>query len=52
MNRNGFQDKGEGILNAFKQLGYNEVIESKRGDLFCVMIHPSDNPVLPSGPLE
>lgn len=52
VNRNGFQDRGEGVLNAFKQLGYDQVVQSKKGDLFCVMIHPDANPVLPSGPLK
>ena len=49
VNRNGFQDRGAGILDGFKQLGYTDVIESKLGDLFCVMIHPDPRPILPAG---
>jgi len=52
VSRNGFQDKGEAILQAFKQLGYTEVIENKLGDLFCVMIHPAAHPLLPAGTVE
>ena len=52
VNGAGFQDKGAGIKSAFKQLGYTEMIESKRGDLFCVLIHPSATPILPSGPVK
>ena len=51
VNRNGFQDKGAGILKAVRNLGYTEVVESSLGDLFCVIIHPSPHPVLPSGPV-
>ena len=49
VNRHGFPDKGEGLLKAFRDLGYNDVVESKVGDLFCVMIHPNAHPILPAG---
>ena len=49
VNRNGFQDKGEGLYQAMRQLGYTEVIESKAGDLFCVLIRPDAQPILPAG---
>jgi phosphoglycerol transferase len=49
VNRNGFQDRGVSILNSFKQLGYSQIIESKAGDLFCVLIHPAAHPILPAG---
>lgn len=52
VNRNGFQDKGEGLHQAMRQLGYTEVIESKAGDLLCYLIHPDDHPILPSGPVR
>ena len=52
VNRNGFQDKGEQILNALKSLGYTNVIESQAGDLFCVLLHPSANPILPYAKLN
>lgn len=48
VNRNGFQDRGESILNSFKQIGYSQVLESKAGDLFCVLIRPASQPILPS----
>ena len=49
VNRNGFQDKGENLLKGFRDLGYKDIIESNNGDLFCVMIHPSLSPLLPTG---
>jgi len=49
VNRNGFPDKGESILKAFRSLGYTEVIENKLGDTFCVPIHPDSHPILPPG---
>ena len=52
VNRSGFQDKGEGLLQAMRQLGYTEVIESKAGDLFCVLIHPDAHPILPAGSIH
>lgn len=52
MNRNGLPDKAEGILKAFKQLGYTDVIESTLGDLVCVLIHPDATPVLPAGTMK
>ena len=48
-NRNGFPDRAEGLLKEFRRLGYNELLESKFGDLFCVVIHPDRQPVLPAG---
>jgi hypothetical protein len=48
VNRNGFQDKGEGLYQAMRQLGYSEVIESKAGDLFCFLIRPDAHPILPA----
>ena len=52
VNRNGFQDKGAAILQNFRSLGYTEVLDSKAGDLFCVLIHPSPQPILPAGKVD
>ncbi|MCX6966596.1 MAG: hypothetical protein NTZ46_02255 [Verrucomicrobia bacterium] len=53
VNRNGFgQDKGAGLLQSFRNLGYTEVIESKAGDLFCILIHADPHPRLPAGTVE
>ena len=49
VNRNGFQDKGEGILQSFRSLGYTEVLQSQAGDLFCILINPDPHPLLPAG---
>lgn len=49
VNRKGFQDKGESLLKAFETNGYHDVIESRQGDLFCVLIHPDMHPKLPAG---
>jgi len=48
-NRHGLQDKGDRILKSMRELGYTEVIESKAGDLFCILIHPAAHPILPAG---
>ena len=47
VNRNAFADKGEGLLKAFKQIGIEDKIESDRGDLFCVFLKPSSQPIMP-----
>ena len=52
VNRNGFEDKGAGILQSFRKLGYTEVIESQAGDLFCILIHPNPDPMLPAGKVD
>lgn len=48
VNRNGFADKGEGLVKAFKEIGRAEMIESEKGDLFCVFLKPSPYPTLPA----
>jgi hypothetical protein len=48
VNREGFPDKGAGLIKALAALGYKNVIESDQHDLFCVLIQPSLHPVLPS----
>jgi phosphoglycerol transferase len=52
VNRAGYPDKGDGMLEKFKAAGRTQVIESPLKDLYCVVLHPSLNPVLPPpGPL-
>jgi len=47
VNRNGFADKGEGLIKTCRELGRSEVMQSPAGDLFCVILKPAPNPVLP-----
>jgi phosphoglycerol transferase len=52
VNRGGYPDKGEALLNQYKAAGRTEVIESPLKDLYCVVLKPSPNPELPPpGPL-
>jgi len=47
LNRNGFADKGEALIKTLNKMGRGEIIESDRGDLVCVLLKPSPQPVLP-----
>ena len=38
VNRDAFQDKGAGLVNALKAGGLTDIIESSRGDVFCVIL--------------
>ena len=49
VNRSGFADRGEGLLKALAQLGYEDVMHSELGDLYCVLIRPGGHPELPVG---
>lgn len=52
VNRAGYPDRGEALLAQYKAAGRGEVIESPLKDLYCVVLKPSPNPVLPPpGPL-
>jgi hypothetical protein len=52
VNRAGYPDKGAALLEKYKAAGYTKVIDSPLKDLYCVVITPSPNPVLPPpGPL-
>jgi hypothetical protein len=52
VNRAGYQDHGESMRQKYADAGRSEVIDSPGQDLFCVVLHPSPNPVLPPpGPL-
>jgi hypothetical protein len=47
VNRAGYPDRGEAMLNQFKAAGRTEVIESPLKDLYCVVLKPSATPELP-----
>jgi hypothetical protein len=52
VNRAGYPDRGEALLNQFKAAGRTQVIQSPLNDLYCVVLKPSANPELPPpGPL-
>jgi hypothetical protein len=38
VNRNGFANKGADVVKIFQQMGLNDLVESPRGDLFCVVL--------------
>lgn len=48
VSRNGFEDKGEGLFQQCQEAGRGDIVQSPLGDLFCVFLRPSPNPVLPS----
>jgi hypothetical protein len=45
--RDVFPHKGEDFIAVLKKMGRNEIFESDRKDLVCVMLKPSPSPVLP-----
>jgi len=47
LNRNGFTDKGEGIVKALAEMNRNHIIESPSGDRLCILLQPSSYPVKP-----
>lgn len=48
VNRNAFPtDNGEGLLQKLRSMGYDDVITSPKGDLYCVILKPSPHPILP-----
>ncbi len=52
INRAGYPDKGESLLNQYKAAGRSKVIESTLKDLCCVVLNPSPKPEMPPpGPL-
>jgi len=51
INRNGFQDGGQGLFKALADLDYNDALESALGDLVVVFLRPNPNPILPAGKL-
>jgi len=48
INKEGFADKGETLIKSFAAAGRAEVITSPAGDLCCIVLNPSPNPVLPT----
>lgn len=50
LNKEGFADKGETLIKSFAAAGRAEVITSPAGDLCCIVLKPSPNPVLPAVP--
>jgi len=52
VNREGYPDRGEGLLKQYEAAGRAKVIESPLKDLYCVVLNPSPNPEWPPpGPL-
>jgi len=52
INKNGYPDKAEALLEQYKEAGRDQVIPSQLDDVCCVILKPSPNPVLPPpGPL-
>ncbi|MGB8354626.1 MAG: hypothetical protein WCD79_12105, partial [Chthoniobacteraceae bacterium] len=47
VDRNGLADNGDAFEQALKEASHGEIIESEARDLFCVILKPSPNPVLP-----
>ena len=47
INRNGFADKGESILQFLAKTGRNEFITNALGDRVCVILNPSSHPIKP-----
>jgi phosphoglycerol transferase len=49
VNLNYFSDRGAALIKALKDMGLEGMFESDRGDLLCVMLKPSAQPVMPDG---
>ncbi len=47
INRNGFADRGDKLIQALAEMGRGEVIHSPSGDRLCVLLKPSPYPVKP-----
>jgi phosphoglycerol transferase len=52
INRKGYPDHGAELLNAMAAAGYHSVLESPMGDLVCVPLQPSADPVIPETPYQ
>lgn len=44
VNRGGYQDHAAALLAELKSMGYTDVIENERGDVFCVVLRKEGNP--------
>lgn len=49
VNLSGLADDGAGMIEQFKNMGRADMFTSDRGDLLCVLLKPSAQPVLPDG---
>ena len=49
LNLNGFDDKGEKLIAGLKAMGRGDMFLSESGDLLCVRLKPSAQPVSPDG---
>jgi hypothetical protein len=47
VNRAGFPNLGADLIKQFQAAGFTDMIQSDRGDLVCIFLQPSPNPVLP-----
>ena len=47
VNLNGFQDHGDSLVKKLKDTGHDEMITSDKGDLLCVILRPSEKPIMP-----
>jgi phosphoglycerol transferase len=47
VNRRAFGDGGESIIKVLKEMGYDQVIESEKGDLLCVVLKQTQPPAPP-----
>ena len=47
VNRMAFKNKANDLIGDFAEAGRSEFIKSPLGDLVCVVLHPSEHPVLP-----
>jgi hypothetical protein len=45
-----FPDKGAGFLAAIRDEGHTDLFQSDKGDLLCVLLKPSPQPVWPDAP--
>jgi phosphoglycerol transferase len=50
VNKQAFSDQGLGLVKQLQAAGLTDMIQSDRGDLLCVFLHPSPHPVLPDAP--
>ena len=48
VNRAGYPDHGDDLLEHYKAAGRGRVIESPQKDLYCVVLNPSPHPQLPA----
>jgi len=47
VNRGGFTDKAEPMIDMFKKMGRGDIIESEQHDIYCVLLKPAAQPTLP-----